>query len=206
MPPPRPRGLIALPEGPSQRLGLGRDRREAQNPERGRRPCPRGAEAGRGRRRNEGVSRRPREGPLRRAKEIPRRGVGRGYAPRRGGERDGSADGDAITNPSRSSKPRRSAPPGCPPPIRRRPPQRGQGQMSMAKTRRSTRAPRLRSVHNRGKSRREGHGRTRQTGGQPRRLVWPPSVQLDPGVVHHFILAIPNGRAAPRLPSGERTR
>lgn len=116
MPPPRPRGLIALPEGPSQRLGLGRDRREAQNPERGRRPCPRGAEAGRGRRRNEGVSRRPREGPLRRAKEIPRRGVGRGYAPRRGGERAGSAGGDAITNPSRSSKPRRRAPPGWPPP------------------------------------------------------------------------------------------
>jgi Transposase, Mutator family len=33
----------------------------------------------------------------------------------RGGGRDGSADGEAITNPSRSSKTRRRSPPVCPP-------------------------------------------------------------------------------------------
>jgi putative transposase len=43
----------------------------------------------------------------------------------RGGGRDGSADGEAITNPSRSSKTRRRSPPVCTPTIRRRPPQRG---------------------------------------------------------------------------------
>ena len=49
-----------------------------------------------------------------------------GYSPRRGGERAGAAEGDALTNPSRSSKPRKLSPPVWTPTIRRRPPQRGQ--------------------------------------------------------------------------------
>jgi len=48
-----------------------------------------------------------------------------GYSSARGGERDGAADGDALSSPSRSSKTRRLSPPVCTPTIRRRPPQRG---------------------------------------------------------------------------------
>ena len=46
-------------------------------------------------------------GPSRRAEALRSRGAG-GYSPRRGGERDGAADGDALTSPSRSSMTRRT--------------------------------------------------------------------------------------------------
>jgi len=81
--------------------------------------------------------------PLRgRGGRRPRRRHLSGYSDARGGERDGSAEGDALTSPSRSSRARRRAPPVCTPTSRRRPPQRGHSKTSRAKTRRSSRVER----------------------------------------------------------------
>ena len=77
----------------------------------------------------------PREGGRR-----PRRRDLSGYSDARGGERDGSAEGDALTSPSRSSRARRRSPPVCTPTSRRRPPQRGHSKTSRANTRRSSAA------------------------------------------------------------------
>ena len=59
--------------------------------------------------------------PSGRGKPIAR--VWCGDSSARGGERDGAADGDALSSPSRSSKTRRRSPPVCTPTIRRQPPQ-----------------------------------------------------------------------------------
>ena len=103
------------------------------------RPSLRKAE--RGRRPNAGQEADQGVRPLRgRGGRRPRRRDLSGYSDARGGERDGSAEGDALTSPSRSSRARSGSPPVCTPTSRRRPPQRGHAKTSRAKTRRSSAA------------------------------------------------------------------
>jgi len=78
---------------------------------------------------------------IRRAEGRLSTSVAFGYVPRRGGERAGSAAGEALTNPSRSSKARRRSPPGCTPTSRRRPPQRRHSTTSRANTQQEVSMP-----------------------------------------------------------------
>ena len=81
--------------------------------------------AGHGRSRNDGGGQTTASRPEPSGRGNPIARGGGGYSPRRGGERDGAADGHALTSPSRSRMTRRRSPPVGTPTIRRRPPQRG---------------------------------------------------------------------------------
>jgi len=108
--------------------------------------------------------RRRRAARIRQAEGMLRTSAAFGYVPRRGGERAGSAAGDALTSPSRSSRARRRSPPVCTPTSRRRPPQRGHAKTSMPNTRRSSVAHR--DALSRGDPTAAG-GRPRQPRGAP---------------------------------------